>query len=113
MRCDQLAALLARQPGGSSLGLDLAITAGQVFSFHWHDSAWVPMFQFDPATLARRPAAAQVLAELAESLDGWDLAGWFARPNDWLAQQRPLDLLDRALPEVLQAARADRFLLAG
>ena len=113
MRSNPLAALLARQPGGSSLDLARAIAAGQVFSFYWHDSAWVPMFQFDRDTLAQRPAAGQVLAELVGALDGWDLAGWFARPNGWLAQQRPLDLLDRALPEVLHAARADRFLLAG
>ncbi len=89
------------------------IVSGHVFSFAWHDTYWVPMFQFDPQDLSLRPATRQVLAELANDLDGWSIAGWFAASNPWLSQRRPVDLLDIDLPAVLQAARADRFVATG
>ncbi|MBK7615415.1 MAG: hypothetical protein IPJ08_13330 [Burkholderiales bacterium] len=47
--------------------------------------------------------------ELPAELDAWQVAAWFARPNGWLNDARPVDQLARNLPAVLNAARADRF----
>ena len=43
----------------------------------------------------------------------WTIAIWFAQPNSWLADQRPVDLLHCNLAAVVQAARADRFVARG
>ena len=60
-----------------------------------------------------RPGPAKVIGELAPHFDGWELALWFARPNLWIADARPVDLIDECLASVLGAARADRFIAAG
>jgi hypothetical protein len=102
--------LLARPPLGSH-GLEAMIVAGRVFSFEWNRSCWVPMFQFGPERGPQpRAAVAEVLAELAPVFDGWHLAVWFARPNAWLRERRPLDLLESDLDDVLATARADRYI---
>jgi hypothetical protein len=81
-----------------------------VFGFDWHGSFWVPMFQFDLRDLSLRLAAQQVQRELVPVFDGWTIAVWFAQRNSWLDEQRPVDLLDTQLHNVLHAARADRFI---
>ncbi len=94
-------------PGGY---VDLArrIVGGQLFSFHWHDDFWLPMFQFDLVRLVPREAPRGVLAELRGALDGWAIARWYITPNRGLDDRLPLDLLDRDLPAVLAAARGAR-----
>jgi hypothetical protein len=54
-----------------------------------------------------------MLAELASAFDGWPLATWFAQHNAWLNDRSPVDLLDSDLADVLDIARADRFIAAG
>ena len=95
---------------GTELSLKSLVAARHVFHFHWHDSLWLPMFQFEPH--GRRVAAEspQVLAELGTVFDGWALARWFVEPNSWLHEQKPIDLLHRQLPAVLAAARVDRYM---
>lgn len=78
---------------------------GRVFAVEHEGLAFYPAFQFDTAGRSR-PAVAQVLA--ASDLDGWELALWFATPNGWLDQQRPVDLLDGAPEQVVGAAAEDR-----
>ncbi len=80
------------------------------------DSPWGPMFplfQFDlpGPTVAAQPQS--VVAELGRNFDGWALASWFVEPNAWLANQRPIESLASHLPDVLEAARADRFVRTG
>jgi hypothetical protein len=60
-----------------------------------------------------RPGPAGVIAELSPIFDGWELASWFAKPNLWIADAKPIDLVDECLGAVLGAARADRFIAAG
>lgn len=95
------------------VSLTRLIATGEVLAFDWHHTTWVPMFQFDPLSLALRPEPRQVLAALAGAFDGWSLALWFAQPNTWLLGCRPMDLLQSDLPAVLKAARKDRFIAAG
>jgi uncharacterized protein (DUF2384 family) len=84
-----------------------------LFSFRWHDSFWLPMFQFDAESLTMREAPRRVLDELHGVFDGWDMAQWHVRAHDDLHGQRPLDLLDTDLAAVLAAARADRHAIDG
>ncbi len=110
-RGTELAQCLGARGAGAHPGLEALIVGGQVFSFEWNHAWWVPMFQFGPERgPLPRPAMALVLAELEPVYDGWALALWFTRPNAWLAGQQPLALLESALPEVVAAARADRFI---
>jgi hypothetical protein len=82
-------------------------------SFEWNGQLWLPWFQFVPNGFKVRPEPARVIRELATVFDGWDMANWFAQPNLWLANARPVHLLDRSLSDVIGAARADRFIAAG
>ena len=108
-----LAHWLCGRGEGDSRALAGLIVGSQAFSFDWHDTFWVPMFQFSPVQPALGPAARQVLAELAPLLDGWQLAGWFVRGSTWLDGQRPLDLLAAQPDRVLAAARTDRYVIDG
>lgn len=93
--------------------LEALIDGGQVFAFHWHDSLWLPRFQLDRQAHATAVPARQVLDEFGGAWDGWELASWFVEPNPWLDDVAPADCLDNALPRVLEAARADRFVRLG
>ena len=106
-RGDELAQTLQDRRRGDFLSLARLIAARRIFSFHWHHSLWVPMFQFDPLDLSLREAPQRVAARLGDALDGWAMALWFALPNRGLAGRRPVDLLQSNLPAVLRAA-ADR-----
>jgi hypothetical protein len=89
------------------------LDAGEVFGFDWQHRVWIPMFQFDLRDLSVKPGPQQVRLELSGEFHGWTLAAWFTQRNVWLNQRRPIDLLDTALPAVLEAARADRFVATG
>ena len=70
----------------------------------------IPVFQFNSEDLRVRPVVRAALAELAGVFDDWEIAVWFAQPNAWLHEQRPLDLAARDDATVAEAARADRFI---
>ena len=114
-RGEEVARLLEGHHQGDYLGLARRIVAREVFGFKWRSSLWMPMFQFDLSQVSVRPNAnaRRVLTELAGEFDGWALALWFAQPNHWLHGAMPVDLLGASLPEVLEAARSDRFIAAG
>lgn len=112
-RGDDLAPLLADSCQGDDAALARLIISGEVFGFDWQRAYWLPMFQFDLRDLSVRTAARRVRADLDPAMDGWQQAMWFTRPNGWLHDHRPVDLLASALPAVLAAARADRFISAG
>ena len=112
-RADDLARLLDDDHRrGEFVDLARLIDSDEVFGFAWRDAFWVPMFQFELRDLSLKPRPRQVLIELPTQHDGWMLAAWFARPNAWLHERRPIELLDTHLPAVLDAARADRFISA-
>lgn len=108
-----LARLLAYRRLGDFASLARLIVSGEIFSFEWHDTFWVPMFQFELRDLSIKQGPRQVRAELASELDGWTLAVWFVQPSSWLNGRRPVDLLESNLPAVLDAARGDRFIATG
>ncbi len=92
------------------------VDTGAVFGFRWHDDLWIPLFQFDTSAVPVGSVAAgprRVVAELGRGFDGWALAQWFVHPCDSLAGQMPIECLPLRLPEVLEAARADRVAAAG
>lgn len=122
-----LAAMRAayRASGGVACGDDLArladlyanvdvtllarrVVAGRVFGFHWRQSFWIPMFQFDLRDLSIRTAPRRVVDVLAPAWDGWTMASWFARANARLNERRPVDLLDVDLEAVVAAATRDQ-----
>lgn len=110
VRGDDFAQMLEEYRQGNFVSLAKMIVARQVFSFEWKNAHWIPMFQFEPESLAIRNATSQIVAELKKDLDDWSLALWFTEPNGWLNEQRPIDLIDTGFPDVLNAARADRFI---
>src|SRR5450432_1662079 len=112
-RGDDLARLLEDRSRGDFVSLARLIVSGRIFGFEWRHSFWIPMFQFDLGDLSVQRGLKQVLDELASEFDGWRLAAWFVESNAWLNQCRPIDLIDSNLSEVVQAARADRFVAAG
>lgn len=105
-RGDALATRMSATGRGGYLDLARRIVAGQLFTFKWHDSFWLPMFQFDPELLAPQEGPRRVLDELRFALDGWAISHWYVQPNNRLSGHRPLDLLDSDLGGVLAAAHA-------
>jgi hypothetical protein len=111
-RGDDLVRVLEQSGRGSLAGLARKIVAGEIFGIEWRKAFWIPMFQFTEELLPK-PGLKAVLAELASEYDGRRLADWFVEPNGWLEEARPIDVLDSNPAEVLQAARADRFVATG
>jgi len=112
-RGDELAGLMVDRQLGTLDSLAKNIVSGDVLSFEWRHSFWVPMFQFEPDDLSLKKGPRKVLAELEKVFEPWAIAAWFAQPNSWLKRQRPVDLLDSNLSAVFAAARADRFVANG
>ena len=112
-RGDDLAHLLEDRARGDFVSLARLIVAGEVFGFESRHGIWIPLFQFDLEDLSIRPGLRPVLVELASEFDGWRLAAWFVEPNAWLDGALPIDLMDSKLSDVVQAARADRFVATG
>lgn len=112
-RSDDLARLMEDRNCGSFVSLARLIVTRAVFAFEWRHTSWIPMFQFDLSDLSIRPGPQRVVAELGSEFDNWALAAWFARPNSWLNNQAPVELMESRLAAVLDAARADRFIATG
>jgi hypothetical protein len=105
--------ILERLVHGGSTMRARADDAATLICFEWDRKLWLPWFQFDRESLDLLPGPESVIKELAPVFDGWEMASWFAQPNLWLANCRPIDLLDASLLPVLGAARADRFIAGG
>ena len=84
----------------------------EIVSLGWRGDVWLPVFQFDPAGVVQ-PGVRQIIAELSDAFDDWELAEWFAMPNCWLRGESPASAVGIGAPGVLQAARADRFVAMG
>lgn len=112
-RGDDVARLLDDHRLGDFDTLARLVASNAVFGFEWLSTLWIPMFQFKLRDLSIKPGAQLVMAELGASFDGWARAAWFALPNSWLNDRRPVDLMDTDLNEVLGVARIDRFIAEG
>jgi hypothetical protein len=78
----------------------------KIFSFRYRGRECFPAFQFDAFTGAPRLVIQQVLETFGRRFNGWEIAFWFARPNDLLPRSaRPLKLLISNPNAVIDAAR--------
>ena len=89
------------------------IVARDVVSFEYRGTTWLPLFQFEGEAPAVLPSVTSVIRELVDVFDDWELATWFALPNTWLQAMRPADVIATHQGAVLEAARADRFIVRG
>jgi hypothetical protein len=87
------------------------IVEHKVLSFSWRTHTALPLFQFDLANMTIHPSVTTVIDELVPALSDWDIAVWFAQPNPWLAGAAPVDVMERDVHGLLDAARAERYLV--
>jgi len=112
-RADEVVMLLERCGLAGVASLARWIVERSVISFEWQQQTWLPWFQFQRAGLLPDPALRAVFAELDTVYDGWEMAHWFARPNSALAGGAPLQRIASDPGAVLEAARADRYVVRG
>lgn len=112
-RADDLNRLLEDYRLGDFVSLARQLGSGELICLNWRQTIWVPMFQFDLRDLSVKPGLRAVLAALAPVFDAWEATEWFIRPSEWLEGRCPCDRFQHHLPEVLMAARTDRFVVAG
>jgi len=110
---DELASRLRRRSEQPISMLARWIVERRAVSFPWRSQTLLPLFQFDLSTMTLRPAVVETVCELKDVFDDWDLALWFARPNAWLSDSAPVNLIEVDTAAVLNAARADRFIAQG
>ena len=113
VRSDDLSRHVRSDEPGHLTNLARKLVSGAILSYPWRQTLWVPLFQFEAGSGAVRPSVARVMSELNGAFDSWEIAVWFVQPNTWLKNQRPLDLMGTQDKDVLQAARADRFVAMG
>jgi len=82
-------------------------------NFSWQGEILIPLFQFSEGSLTPRPELGDVLAELRDDRNDWELAHWFALPHPCLDERPPAALLASQPACVLNAARVDRFITHG
>lgn len=112
-RVQELLALSRRVGGPDLTTLARWIVKRDVICFEWQAQSWFPWFQLNRSDLAPDPQLRAVFAELTPVYDQWELAHWFSRPNPWLENHSPVEMLACDLSAVLVAARADRFIANG
>jgi len=71
----------------------------------WRGVTLLPMFQLDPGSLELRDECTEIVSELTESMDNWEIALWFATVHPELDGQRPVDALSVRWHDVVKAAR--------
>lgn len=109
------AALQMRRSGTGSQPLShLArlIVERRLLCFERHGLHLLPLAQFETDWPRLKPAVQRVLDELRDVFDATELALWFAEPNAWLGDARPIDRID-AVDALHAAARADRYIATG
>jgi hypothetical protein len=113
MTGDELAVLLRRQADQPLSLLARWIVDRRVISFEASGETWLPVFQFEPGAMTVRRELQQVIDELREVFDDWELTEWFASSNCWLGGVSPSVCMLRDPEAVIGAARADRFVVVG
>lgn len=110
---DELARLLRSRYWQPISVLARWIVGREVVSFEWQSNTMLPLFQFDLSTMTVRPRVADILSEITDVFDDWDVALWLAQPNAWLDDDAPVAVLELDSQAVLDAARADRYIARG
>jgi hypothetical protein len=104
---DEAAWLLRRHAGHPISVLARWIVERRVVSFTWESRLLVPMFQFTPCEMSLRAGVSEAARALSGRFDDWTIALWFARPNEWLGERAPLDVVELDPVAVTQAALAE------
>ena len=60
-----------------------------------------------------RPAVSEIVRELRDAYDDWELALWFASRNEWLDHASPVEAIRCDAAAAVRAARIDRFIARG
>jgi hypothetical protein len=110
---DEVQIMLRRHTSQPLSVLAKGIVQRRIVSITRVGQRWIPLFQFDRATMTVLGGVAAVVAELAPVLDDEELAAWFAMPNRLLDGYAPVRFDRNGWLPVIAAARADRFLVAG
>lgn len=79
---------------------------GRIFSVPHRGSIYFPSFQFDAEGHPRK-AVAGVVKALGAKISEWGLGLWFTAGNGWLADRRPVDLLESDPQRVVEAAERE------
>lgn len=112
-RTQETLELFMRRDGPDLATVARWMTQREVVCLDWNVQSWMPNFQWDLVNMAPLPQLAPVLVELNAVYSHWALAAWFAQPNPWLEGERPAEILVSHAADVLNAARADRFVALG
>jgi hypothetical protein len=83
------------------------IVERHVVHFDWRSQTFFPLGQFDLETMHVKQSWRDALVELADVLDDWQIAHWFAAPNARLKGMAPADIIHIDPGLVIQAARLD------
>ena len=81
--------------------------------FAWRSQTWFPYFQFAGNPMSIRPAVSEIVLELRDAYDDWELALWFASRNEWLDHASPVEAIRCDPAAAVGAARIDRFIAKG
>ncbi len=89
------------------------IVSRAMITIDWHSDILIPMFQIDFRSRGLRAGCGEIVAELNDVMDGWEMARWFATSNPWLGGLAPVDMLAVSWRNVVDAARVARFIVRG
>ncbi len=98
----QLAEMRGAQTANPHTTTSRWVSGGRVFAIETPSGRLFPAFQFERGE--PRPVIRRILAVLGGRLRGWELLLWFTGSSGHLDGARPVDLLDRAPDEVVEAA---------
>lgn len=112
-RAEELVAMVQCRAAGDVSSVARWIVDRSVICFDWQAQLWIPLFQFEGPRMTLGPHLGAVFAELRGVFDPWELARWFALPNESLGGRSPVDVLRRRPADVIAAARTDRFIADG
>ncbi len=110
---DDVARLLRRRSDQPLSMLARWIVSREVVHFEWRSRTLLPLFQFELSTMRLGPEVTAIVRELEDVFDDWTMALWFAKPNTWLDDAAPAEVIYRDSRAVMNAARTDRFVARG
>ena len=89
------------------------IVARTMITIDWRREVLIPMFQIDLCEGRLRPGCAEIIRELRDVMDDWEIARWFSVGNPWLGGSPPVDIMVTSSREAFHAARVARFIARG
>jgi hypothetical protein len=85
----------------------------EVVQLVWRSHIYLPCFQFARDPISIRGPVSEVVRELRDAFDDWELAFWFANRNELLNYEPPVELICNDVAAVVRAAQIDRFIAKG